>query len=214
MAAIRRPFNKQARAETLLVFLPGVKDRAGAFQEHGFVDAVRRRQLPIDVVEADAHSGYYVDGTLDRRLHFDIIEPARRRGYRHVVLVGVSMGAYGALRYAMTYPHEISTIVLIAPFLGAGPFDRRLAEAGDDDFSLTRDFINRYPEAADPPSRAATGYPRLVLGYGKDDIFAKSDGEIAAHLPPSDVVTVGGAHVWGTWLTLFDELLDRHLVVP
>ncbi len=210
MAAIVHP--SPDKSDTLLVFLPGVKDRARVFDDQGFVAQVRDHGVRADVLLADAHSGYYIDGTFLRRLHLDILTPARRRQYRRIILIGVSMGAYGALRYAITYPHELAEIVLVAPFLGAGPFDKKLADAGDEDFSLTRGWIDKYPAAATEEERANAGYPRIVLAFGSGDLFAKSDREIAAQLPAEDVVTTGGLHDWGTWKKLFAALLDRQLV--
>jgi pimeloyl-ACP methyl ester carboxylesterase len=207
MRALARPASATARAETLLVFLPGRKDRARVFEAEGTFAEVQKRGLDADLLAADAHLGYYLRGTLVERLDRDVIEPARRRGYRRIVLVGVSMGGYGAIRYAMAHPGRVSTIVLLAPFLGAGPFMRDLAEAGDVDFEQTWRWLRGYP--ADAAAREALGYPRIVLGHGKQDLFLKTDDELAKLLPDEDVVTAFGAHEWLTWNKLLGEMLDR-----
>lgn len=167
------------------------------------------------MLAADAHAGYYVRGSLIRQLHAEVIAPARKQGYRHLVLVGVSVGGYGAIRYAMAHPGEVETLVLLSPFLGAGPFMRELTEAGDEDFAQTWDWLRRYPREASAEQRAAAGYPSLILGYGEEDLFLlRAENQLRALLPQEDVVTTSGAHVWGTWRTLFKKILDKGLLGP
>ena len=155
---------------------------------------------------------------MDRQAYRDMVEVApettRVIEFRGAdgVLVGVSLGAYGAARYAMIYPDEVSTLVLLSPFLGAGPFMRELAEAGDEDFGQTWEWLRRYPKDKSPPERAAAGYPRLLLGYGEEDLFLLTDKQLRELLPADDVVTTGGAHLWSTWHALLTRLLERGLI--
>jgi pimeloyl-ACP methyl ester carboxylesterase len=200
------------RQHTALVFLPGRKDRAEVFEREGFFEAARRHGLTAELIAADAHTGYYVRGTLVRRLHNDVVEPARRRGDSRIILVGVSIGAYGAIRYAMAHPGTVSVLVLLSPFLGAGSAMREIAEAGDVDFDETWDWLKRYPKNDSAEQREASGYPRIILGYGREDLFLKTDGELRELLPPQDVLTAFGAHLWSTWRALFEELLDKDLL--
>ncbi len=198
--------------QPLLVFLPGREDHADVFWREGFVAAVRKAGLTADLIATDAHGGYYVQGSVVRLLHDEVIAPARKRGDRDIVLIGVSVGGYGAIRYAMRHPGEIATVVLLSPFLGAGPFMRELAEAGDEDFAQTWSWLKRYPRDASPKGRAAAGYPRLILGYGEEDYFLHSDHQLEALLPPHDVVKTTGAHLWSTWRALFQAILEKGLL--
>lgn len=212
MGSVRSPLAGE-RAESVVIFLPGRKDRARVFLDKGIFDIVRDKKLPADLIGADAHAGYYIRGTLQRRLDLDVIEPARAHGYAHLVIVGVSLGGYGALRYAMRHPGRVETLALLSPFLGAGDAMLDLAEADDPDFARTWEWLRRYP--GDPRARAAAGYPRIVLGYGEEDLLRHSDGELKKLLPPEDVVTVPiGAHEWATWRTLLGLMLDKHLLSP
>src|SRR5690606_40867279 len=52
------------------------------------------------------------------RLQQDVVLPARMRGYRHVRLVGISLGGYGSLLYSKQYGEQIAGLFLMAPFLG------------------------------------------------------------------------------------------------
>lgn len=198
--------------DTLIVFLPGRKDRANVFAQEAMLDVVRQHGLAFDMLATDAHAGYYISGSLVRQLDQEVIEPAHRRGYRHIILVGVSLGGYGAVRYAMAHPGFIQEVVLLSPFLGTGPFMRELAEAGDEDFVQTWDWLRRYPLHASDEQRAKDGYPRLILGYGQEDLFLHTDNLLSALLPPDDVVTTAGAHLWSTWRTLLKKMLEKGLL--
>ena len=212
MPVLRYPAEAGPRKpETLVILLPGRKDRAEVFARERLVEALRQKAPAAAVIATDAHSGYYTRGSLVRQLHTEIIEPARKQGFRRIILVGVSLGGYGAIRYAMTH-REVTDVVLLSPFLGAGPFMRELAEAGDEDFGQTWEWLRRYPKDKSPAERAAAGYPRLLLGYGEEDLFLLSDKQLRELLPADDVVTTGGAHVWGTWHALLIKLLEKGLI--
>lgn len=213
MPVLRYPFFTASEkiADTLLIFLPGRRDRAPIIEEKGMLEVVRKSGIAADVIAADAHIGYYKRGTFVRQLHDELIEPSRQRGYKRIVLVGISMGAYGALRYAMVHPGRIDTIVLLSPFLGAGPINREIAEAGDEGFEQTRDFIKHYPTDAGEKERTSRGYPRLILGYGDEDLFPGTNAEIRAVLPKRDVFTHPGAHLWSTWRGLLGKILTQDL---
>ncbi len=214
-------FGEPARAgdRCLIVFLPGRYDSPETFGREGFPDLVRGRLGDVALVAADAHIGYYARKTVLERLHDDVIEPARRRGVRHVWIVGVSMGGLGALGYASRYPGAVDGIVLLSPYLGERPvIDEILAAGGPaswqppadvepDDYSraLWR-WLRRYAGDGAPSTR-------LFLGYGRDDRMALADGMLAGLLPPDRVVVVAGGHDWATWRTVFrrfvaDGVLD------
>lgn len=202
-----------ARAETVVFFLPGRKDRARVFEDKGLFDIVREKHFPADLIGADAHAGYYERGTFERRFDVDVVEPARKRGYAHLIIVGVSLGGYGAVRYAMRHPGRVETLVLLSPFLGAGSSMQELADADDPDFARTWEWLRRYP--GEPRARAAAGYPRIVLGYAEEDLLLHSDSELKKLLPPADVVTIPiGAHEWIAWRKLLGVVLDKHLMDP
>ena len=116
----------------LIVFLQGMGGttkcfRAGnkCFEAEGFVEAVRSRGLPYDMVAPGAHYGYYKDRTLIERLRADVIQPAKARGYDRIWLVGVSMGGLGSVLYQNRHPEDISGLLTLGPFLG---YDKILDE--------------------------------------------------------------------------------------
>ena len=201
-----------ARKKTLLVFLPGRGTGERDFAKQGFIDALPPDQ-PADAVSVNLTYPYYVQRTMTRRLHDDIIAPARAAGYRRIWLVGCSMGGLGAIVYAHEHPGEISGIVAIAPYLGEKNVVGEIEAAGglarwqpkmplaDDDFQR-RLWLAIKAEHFDGPGRVP-----LVLGFGTDDRFAYGHRLLAAQLPPTHVFTVFGFHDWGTWHRLWMRIL-------
>ena len=57
-----------ARADTLLVFLPGAFLKPEEFEREGFVNAVREREFAADALLVDADVSYYYDQTFIERL--------------------------------------------------------------------------------------------------------------------------------------------------
>ncbi|MBP1611287.1 MAG: alpha/beta hydrolase family protein [Acidobacteria bacterium] len=118
------------RSRGLIVFLQGRGGNNTDFAEHGFVEAINRRQLPFDMMAPDAHMGYYMGETLVPRLKHDLIEPANISGYHPVWLVGVSMGGLGALMYLREHPADIAGVCIISPFLGYPGIISEISAAG------------------------------------------------------------------------------------
>src|SRR2546421_725237 len=139
--------------------------------------------------------------------------PARQAGYRRVWLVGISMGGLGALATAQQHEDDIEGILLLAPFLGdeevideisaRGRLARWTpspAADGSDDYHRLWRWLKRYTAPGDVR-------PRLYLGYGTEDRFARADGLLAEALPASHVSRTPGPHAWGPWRELFGAFL-------
>jgi pimeloyl-ACP methyl ester carboxylesterase len=200
--------------QRLIVFLPGIGDIAEDFEARGLIDAMTASSVVADAIAVDAHYGYYARRSVIDRLAHDIVLPARRRGYHDIWLVGVSLGGMGALSYAMHHPEHIARLVLLAPYLGEAKvireFDdaRGLAQAPADEGSAAAHtrrlwtWISRYD--------GETGlFPKLYLGYGKRDRFAKSNAQLARHLPHAHALAIPGGHDWRTWKRLWGAFLAR-----
>lgn len=214
------------RQDTVMALLPGRKDRGEVFVSEGFLDTAQRYELSADLIAVDAHYGYYQNGSILTRLHQDVLEPIHKRGYKRIILCGVSIGGLAALRYAMTHPGRVSTVVLLSPFLGTGAPIEDIAKAGgiaswdpalvrpDDEFRSTWRWLKAYPKDATPEKRAAAGYPRIILAFGEQDPFLRTDEWLRSLLPVSDVVTIAGVHTFGTFHALFAKILEQHLIDP
>lgn len=203
------------RAETLIVLLPGAYDTPQDFIEQGFVRELRERHLSVDLLLADAHTGYYTAQQIVERLQHDILTPMHAQGYARVWLAGISLGGYGSLLLAHESPDLIDGLFVMAPFLGRRDLPAAIAQAG----GLTA--WDGQMEGADTQDlelwRWLQGYvsstpklPPLYLGYGDYDRFALSHRLLAAALPPERVLVTPGGHEWAPWLRLWQRFLDLH----
>ena len=206
-------------ADTLLVLLPGSFSQPEEFVQEGFVETLRTRRAGTDVVMVDAHVGYYQNRSIVTRLADDVIGPARAKGYRHIWIAGISIGAVGAMLYADAHPDDLDGVVLIAPYLGTRSGAREVRLAGglakwnaplrssdeDVDPTLWR-WLQAQTQTADAAAR-----PRklpLYLGYGLDDRFAFNDEVLSESMPASHVFTAPGGHDWPAWKVLWERIVE------
>ena len=199
----------------LLIMLPGAGIEPKDFAAHGFVHAVHGRRLPVDVVAAGPSLDLYLDGTVAERLQRDIVSPALARRPARLWFLGISLGGMGALLYACARAASVEGIILLAPFLGTPGLIAEVARAGGiaswQPGDVAANDSERKLLAWLKAYRAgAPGQPRLYLGYGRDDRFARGHALLAEHLPPRFVEIAEGGHDWPTWTTLWQQILDRN----
>jgi pimeloyl-ACP methyl ester carboxylesterase len=219
----------------LFVFLHGNGDRNTVFDEKGFVEAVRSRGLPVDMVSVDAHIGYYMNGSIVARLKQDVIDPARVKGYERIWLIGNSLGGFGSLLYSREHANEITGIVLLGPFLGERPVIWEIRHAGGllrwkpgDVLLKTREDAEKHVwiwikehsqqcqcKAGDTGClKKKECAPIIYLGYGTSDRFTYAQDLLASLLPPEQVFAIDGGHDWSTWEKLWDRFLDQNIFGP
>jgi pimeloyl-ACP methyl ester carboxylesterase len=215
LRTIAEPARCAVPPNTLLVLLPGSYSLPEEFQREGFVTTVRDSQLAADVVLVDAHVGYYNQRSIIDRLRDDVIQPARAKGYKQVWLVGISIGAVGAMIYADARPGDVDGVVLIAPFLGSYLSAQEIRNAGglaawrapdlpsQGDIDLT---LWRWLQAQTRPGPADGKLP-LYLGYGLDDRFVFNDKVLSQAMPPSQVSTAEGGHDWPAWRVVWRQIV-------
>lgn len=201
----------------LLVFLPGKGDRPERYETEGFVEAVKKLDLPVDMMGADAHIGYYLRKNFPERLREDVIKPAKARGYKRVWLVGISLGGLGALWYDGTFQGDVEGLVSLAPYLGDSAMGAEVMKAGglsvwDPPPIAEDDMQRRIWQGLKVFLSPGKINSRVYLGYGLSDRFAGPDGVFAAVLPAGQVFTCQGGHNWDTWKTLWSEMLG--VLVP
>ena len=197
----------------LVVLLPGRGSGVRSFSEEGLVRELLEQRRDVEVVGIEAHLGYYRDRSLPLRLKEDVIDPARKRGYRSIWLVGISMGGLGAVLYDTAYPDDVTGICVMAPYLGEGPVLEEITRAGG--------LARWQPDAADvDPDREIwlqlraylareKSVGRVYLGFGRSDRFAVSNRFFGDLLPAGQVMTAAGGHDWPTWRALWDLTLER-----
>ena len=196
-----------APATTLVVFLPGRGGSLADFDRHGFIAALREAGVNTDTIAVDAHLGYYIKRTVIERLRADVLVSARQRGYRRIVLVGVSLGGLGALLCEREHPGEVDAIVLLGPYLGdkAGLFEQIAAAGGPAAWASRRDPVAGVVEEqlwTFLGNRSAALPPTWLL-YGRSDSLAPGHRMLATLLPRGRVTAVAGAHDWPTWFALW-----------
>ncbi len=201
--------------DVLLIMLPGAMHKPEDIIREGFVVALRERRLPVSVVVADAHAGYYLDRNIVERLIEDIVIPACELGYRNIWLMGISLGGLGALMCARAHREHIQGVIVLAPYLGVPGTLHEVVRAGglkmwqpgqlaptDDERHVLGWLKASGPEASVPP---------IYLGYGEQDRFISASVLLRECLPPHCVAAIPGAHDWPTWIALWQLLLDRGL---
>lgn len=203
-----KPEGEPARA--LVIMLPGAGDRVGAYEEQGFVAAMRHSDMDVDMLEVDAHYGYYRSRTLLERMEQDVLAPNRDK-YEEIWIVGISMGGIGALLTAWTYPEDIDGLILIAPYLGRRKTLREIANAGgiqewqppEEEGEWDVEIWRMLKDASESDER-----PEIWLMYGEDDFGVRAHELLAAGLPVDRVKTTHGGHSWETWTRLWAALMD------
>ncbi|RQO57475.1 alpha/beta hydrolase [Variovorax sp. KBW07] len=212
-----QPANDTHRSDTLLIFLPGAYLKPEDFEREGFISAVRERHLAADSLLVDADVSYYYDQTLSDRLHADVIEPQRAKGYTSIWLVGISIGGFGALIHELARPGAVDGIVALAPYLGRRVLGAEIKKAG----GLRTWQAPTGPQPDEEPDRKlwpffqqylapkpAKNLPQLYLGFGLADRFASNHKLLADALPPGRVFTTEGGHDWPEWRQLWRNVLD------
>jgi pimeloyl-ACP methyl ester carboxylesterase len=214
MSVIRRQYEGTAGPRDLLVLLPGIGDYARDFETQQFLRLLRATDWSVDVWMVDAHYGYYADRTIIEQLHRDVLGPAHTAGYRQVWLGGVSLGGFGSLLYASHYGEGLTGVLALAPFLGEPDMIHEIVTAGGlaawvdrpaGQADIVRMLWRWLHETRIGPPRV----PRIYLGFGEQDIFARAHTLLAAHLPSEQVLTSPGGHDWLVWERLWQDFLRR-----
>jgi len=195
---------------TLVVFLPGRGDAMADFERKGFVATLREAGVKADAIAVDAHLGYYFKRTAIKRLRADVLLPARQRGYRRIVLVGISLGGLGGLLCERDHSGSADALVLLSPYLGddARLFDQIAAAGGPAAWAAGRDpQVGRVEEQLWTflGTRSAALPPTWLLCGGRDSL-GRGHRLLATLLPAARVTTIDGAHDWPTWSALWREV--------
>lgn len=212
---VRKQVSVKGSGDELVVFLPGRWSFASEFEQEGFFEIARKKWPHAQLVAPDLHIGYYKNQTMTRRLHEDVILPAKQSGVKTIHLIGISMGGMGALVYDLEHPDEITEIYLLSPFLGEEEALAEISAAG----SLVK-WNPGTPRAEDFSRRLWVGLrmkwlqegdrPKVHLGCGTEDRFASSNRMFAREfLKESDQTWIAGGHDWPAWRSLFEKMVDK-----
>ncbi|MGY3264497.1 alpha/beta hydrolase [Lysobacter sp. HA35] len=120
----------KAGSHRLVVVLPGRRDRLESLRRSGVGEAIQRVWPDADVLFAELSMPYYLDRSAPRRLHDEVLMPARRRAYTEIWLVGASLGGMGGILYDGMYPGQVDGMVLLAPYTGERDIHDEIRAAG------------------------------------------------------------------------------------
>lgn len=200
----------------LVVVLPGRRDRIESMRRSGVGEAIQRVWPDADVLFAELSLPYYLDRSATRRLHEEVLLPARRRAYTEIWLVGASLGGMGAILYDRDYPGQVDGMVLLAPYLGERRIHEEIRAAGgvaawepgtarDAADAWQRDLWRHLKTWSREPERTREAW----LAYGEGDYLRDSMPLLAALLPGDQVHVTQGKHAWSTWTPLAEAVLRR-----
>jgi pimeloyl-ACP methyl ester carboxylesterase len=149
-----------------------------------------------------------------RRLHEDVILPARRSGVEKISIVGISMGGLGALIYDTEYPDQADSLILLSPYLGEEKALEEIEASGglrewQPGPISERDYTRKLWLRLREDRLMNTGHPptEIQLGCGHEDRLAASNRLFAKEfLKPEAQEWIVGNHDWPTWRILFEKL--------
>jgi pimeloyl-ACP methyl ester carboxylesterase len=190
----------------LVVVLPGRRDRLESLRRSGVGEAIQRVWPDADVLFAELSMPYYLDRTAARRLHDEVLMPARRRAYTEIWLVGASLGGMGEILYDRMYPGQVDGMVLLAPYTGERAIHDEIRAAGglaawtpsqrdDSADAWQSELWSHLKTWTNEPERTRN----VWLAYGDNDYLREGMPLMAGLLPDDHVRVVPGKHAWSTW---------------
>lgn len=188
----------------LLLMLPGAYFQPGDYAGHGMMEGV---PAGMEAVEVPPCPERYLDGDVGAWLHAEFVAPAAGR---RVFMLGISLGAMGALMHAQAYPGAVSGFVLLSPFLGTRGLVAEAVAAGG-----LAAWAPGVVEARDIERRLLAGVARappscVHLGCGLSDRYADASRLLEGVLPATHVLWRDGGHDWACWRVLWSQILQMH----
>lgn len=193
-----------------IALLPGAFQQPEDYLREGFADAVRARDLPIDLELIGPEYQHVLDRSVMDYIHDRVVIPARNAGCRAVWIGGISLGGYISLIYAERHPQTLDGLCLFAPYLGSRLITSEVARAGG--------VFTWNPPHADGDEerriwhflgRSRPRSLRIHLGIAREDRFGHGHRLIADALPAGAVDCVEGGHDWTAWRSMWSLFLDR-----
>lgn len=199
----------------LVVVLPGRRDRLESLRRSGVGEAIQRAWPDADVLFAELAMPHYLDRSATRRLHDEVLLPARRRAYTEIWLVGASLGGMGAILYDRDYPGQVDGMLLLAPYLGERGIHEEIRAAGglagwspgahaaDADDAWQRELWKHLKTWTREPERTRD----VWLAWGDGDYLRDSMPLLEPVLPAKQAIVTPGKHAWSTWTPLTERVL-------
>ncbi|MFL9883819.1 alpha/beta hydrolase-fold protein [Paraburkholderia agricolaris] len=182
---------------------------------------------PVAIVMPQGGTDWYVDRKekMETAFFTDLLPEiethyavATQRGGR--MIGGVSMGGFGALRYAMTQPELFCGALLLSPAVYAnepppGSAARRVGVFGDRQFDPHVWHALNYPAQWERYMSRPYRLP-MFIAAGDDDLTIQADASsLYTHLRlagnPAALRIIDGGHTWEVWSALLPAALKYTL---
>jgi S-formylglutathione hydrolase FrmB len=199
------------------IVLGNIQATADALIAHGEIP-------PAIIVMPDAGESWYVDRKerMETAVLQDLI-PDVERHFRTVprregrLIGGLSMGGYGALRFALKYPEMFAAAALLSPAIydpeppehsgarQAAPF-----VAPDFDAAVWRSL--NYPALWDAYLQKKTPVPMYINSGDDDHLFIEAEAAklyalLRKNKQPAELRIVDGGHAWPVWESTIGDAL-------
>ncbi|MGF6774274.1 enterochelin esterase-like enzyme [Paraburkholderia sp. GAS199] len=187
----------------------------------------RKEMPPVAIVMPQGGTDWYVDRKerMETAFFEDLMPEiearyavANQRSGR--MIGGVSMGGFGALRYALTQPELFCGALLLSPAIYANepPYAsaaRRVGVFGDRQFDPRVWHALNYPAQWDRYMSRPYRLP-MFIAAGDDDLAIQADASLLyTHLRlagnPAALRIIDGAHTWDVWSALLPAALKYTL---
>ncbi|HTE40697.1 MAG TPA: alpha/beta hydrolase-fold protein, partial [Steroidobacteraceae bacterium] len=176
------------------------------------------------IIMPDAGTTWYVDRKekMETALLRDLIPDVEKtyraqthRGGRFIA--GLSMGGYGAMRFAMLYPEKFAAAGLLSPAIynplpPATSSVRRVGVFGEQTFDEPMWQSMNYPALWNAYLDKKIQVPMYVNSGDDDDFFIESDAPVFYALlrknkHPAELRIVNGAHAWPVWSSTIGDAM-------
>lgn len=175
---------------------------------------------PAIIVMPDAGTSWYVDlkEPMESAFFLELI-PVIEKNYRALntrdarVVGGLSMGAYGALRFALKYPEKFQAAALLSPAVytpeppenSSARTARVFAlQGGDGSFSPEVWKAYNYPSLFEAFLRKGIKVPMYINSGDDDEFFIEAHAVqlyelLRKNRQPAELRIVNGRHEWAVW---------------
>ena len=183
---------------------------------------------PAIIVMPDAGNSWYVDlrEPIESAFFLELI-PVIEKNYRALgtrdarVIGGLSMGAYGALRYVLKYPEKFQAAALLSPAVyNPEPPENSAArgarvfalQGGDGSFSPEVWKAYNYPVLFDAFLRKGIKVPMYINSGDDDEFFIEAQAVqlyelLRRNRQPAELRIVNGRHEWAVWESTIGDAL-------
>ena len=199
--------NEQKQHDTLIVFLPGVRDNKQDFIDKGFFSRLQQSGISADMAAADLHLAYLENNTTVERLHEDIVVPAQNQGYKNIWLTGISLGGLNALLYMKNRASDVCGVILLSPYMGEKRIAAEIAQAGGINHWQPQNPHDMNAEEQLWLWLKETRLDNVYLGTGSKDRFYLLQQQLAQQLPERNTHIINGGHRWPVWRDLWKYFL-------